>query len=469
MKLLAKLSCVPLSAVLGGLVAGTLALLLTGCQGISTPGERSTRQDLQAVTTAYRPQGQKPPLLELKPEAGLNEFLRYAMLNQPRVEAAYYDYAAAVERITVERSLPDPRLTLELDIQDVVTTLMPGLMTDVPWVKKLRIRADVASAESQARYFAFESAVLQTAYDVKRPYYQLHFLNQRIRINRETLSLVGELEQIARAQTEAGKVTLQDALRAQIEQERLRIEIVNQEDSRNPLLAQFKAALGLHATQPNPPMPAKFESTPLDLTAERLFTTALARNPRLKQMEAEVRMAETGIRLAHLSKLPDFNVGAEMDVKAAPVMWRPTLGVTLPIWRDKIAAEIASAQARRGAAQARLSAEQIQLAVEFADKSFMYREATRNLMLLSDTLLPKARQSLEVARAGYSSGKTDFINLLEAERTLLEFQLAEVDARTRRELALAELSLIILGTPPAQAPILGATAKPGPSTSNPKP
>jgi len=221
MKFPLKLSCLPLPVAWGGLAAA-LALLLTGCQGISTPGERNTRQDFGAVTTAYRPQGQKPPLPELKPEAGLNEFLRYAMLNQPRVEAAYYDYAAAVERITVERSLPDPRLTLELDIQDVVTTLMPGLMTDVPWVKKLRIRADVASAESQARYFAFESAVLQTAYDVKRPYYQLHFLNQRIRIIRETLSLVGELEQIARAQTETGKVTLQDVLRAQIEQERLR-------------------------------------------------------------------------------------------------------------------------------------------------------------------------------------------------------------------------------------------------------
>jgi hypothetical protein len=52
------------------------------------------------------------------------------MLNQPRVEAAYYEYAAAVERITMARSLPDPRLTLELDIQDVVTTVI-GIF-DVP-------------------------------------------------------------------------------------------------------------------------------------------------------------------------------------------------------------------------------------------------------------------------------------------------------------------------------------------------
>ncbi|MBM3838474.1 MAG: TolC family protein [Verrucomicrobia bacterium] len=270
---------------------------------------------------------------------------------------------------------------------------------------------------------------------------------------------MGRLEEIARAQNASGSATLQDVLRAQIEQERLRTEIVNLEDSRDPLLAQFKAALGLGADQPNPPLPSKFECTPLDLTSEQLLATALARNPRLKQMAAEVRAAEAGIRLAHQSRLPDFNIGAEADVKAAPVMWRPTLGVTLPIWRDKIAAEIATAQNRKSAAHARWSAEQIQLAVEFADKSFLYRESTGNLTLLTDVLLPKAQQSLEVALVGYSSGKTAFINLLEAERSPLEFQQAEVDARTRRELALAELSLLIVGLHPPGTPMLGVAAQ----------
>jgi outer membrane protein TolC len=208
------------------------------------------------------------------------------------------------------------------------------------------------------------------------------------------------------------------------------------------------------ADQPDPPMPAWFESTPLDLTSDQVFASALSRNPRLKAMEAEVRMAESGIRLARTSKLPDFSLGVEADAKASPVVVRPTVGVTLPIWRDKIAAEIASAQALKSAAHARLSAEQIQLAVEFADKSFMYREATRNLQLLTESLLPKGRQALEVARSGYGSGKVDFINLLDAERSLLEFQLAEVEARTRRELVLAEVSLLIVGVPPTGAPIL---------------
>jgi outer membrane protein TolC len=406
------------------------------------------------VGEAYRPQNNRPALPTLETNASLSNFLQFAILNQPQVEAAYFDWAASVRRITVERSLPDPRLTFQSDIADTVMSLMPGLMMDFPGPGKLKWAANVATAESEARYFVFENAMLQTAFALKKSYYQIHFLDAKVSVNRETLRLVEQIEKLARTQNEVGKVTLQDVLRAQIEQERITTEITNLEDSRNPLLAQFKAALGMKAEEAAPPVPQKFQSTPLDLTSDQLFATALARNPRLKAMEAEVRRADASIRLAYKARVPDFSVGVEVDAKASPIFVTPQLGVTLPIWRDKIAAQIAEAQAGKRASEARLSAEQIALAVEFAEKSFMFREATRNLELLTARLLPKARQSLEVAQSGYVSSKVDFLNLLDAERTLLGFQLSEVESRVQRELALAELSLLILGTPPAGAPVV---------------
>lgn len=292
-----------------------IGLTWTGCRGIPTRNEQAAREHLAAVRAKYRPADERGRLPVLDAQATLETLLTYAVLNHPSVEAAYFDYVAAVERITLERSLPDPRLTLELDIQDVVMTVMPGLMSDLPWVRKLRLRADVATAESAAKYEAFAQQLLQAAYDVKRPYFQLHFLDSRLAINRKTLALMGELEQIARAQNEIGKVTLQDVLRAQIEQERLRTEISNLEDSRNPLRTQLRGALGLHPQDPDPPIPDNFVTTPIDLTSDQLLATALERNPRLRQMEAEVRLAESGIQLAHQSRLPDYNVGVEADVK----------------------------------------------------------------------------------------------------------------------------------------------------------
>jgi len=432
-----------------------------GCKGIPTLGERHARQDLATVETSYRPQRERPPLPTLRAESGLGEFLQFALLNQPQVEAAYYDWAASVQRITVERSLPDPRLTFSTDIASMVMSLMPGLMMDLPGPGKRGAAANVATAESEAKYFAFESSALRAAFGFKKAYYELYFIDGKIRVNQETLRLVGEVETLARAQNEVGKVTLQDVLRAQIEQERLTSEIANLEDSRNPLLAQFKGALGLKADDAAPPVPRSFESTPLDLTSEKLLATALARNPRLQAMEAEVRRADASLRLAYKARVPDFSLGIDADVKASPIMVRPQVGITLPIWRDKTAAQIAGAQADKQAAEARLSAEEIALAVEFAEKSFLIREASRGLELLTVRLLPKARQSLDVARSGYVSGKIDFLNLLDAERTLLDFALSEIDAHLQRELALADLSLLVLGTPPANAPLLPPNPAPG--------
>jgi outer membrane protein TolC len=184
-----------------------------------------------------------------------------------------------------------------------------------------------------------------------------------------------------------------------------------------------------------------------------LLATAFERNPRLKSMEADVRAAEARIVQAQKSKVPDFSLGVMTDVKASPVMVRPLAEVTLPIWRDKIAAEIAQARASSRAAQARLSNEQIMLAADFAMKTYSYRELTRRLVLLRQQLIPKARQSLQIARSGYLSGQIDFFNLIDSQQKLLAFQLAEVDARTEREMVLAELSLMIAGVPPEGAPL----------------
>jgi cobalt-zinc-cadmium efflux system outer membrane protein len=438
-----------------------LSGLTAGCVGTRSAGEARAYSQREMVEQVYRPGEHRPLLPALNTNAPLRDYLLFAMLNQPQVEAAYYDWAASVRRITVDRSQPDPRLTFRSDIADMMMSLMPGLMMDFPGPGKLKAAANIATAESEGKYFAFEWSVLQTAFALKKAYYQLHFLDAKVGVNRETLRLVEQIEKLARTQNEVGKVTLQDVLRAQIEEERLTTEIANLDDSRHPLLAQFKAALGLKEEEDAPPVPQKFESTPLDLTSDKLFAAALARNPRLKVMEAEVRRADASLRLAFKSRVPDFSLGLEADVKASPVLVTPQIGVTLPIWRDKIAAEIGAAQAGKRAAEARLSAEQITLAVEFAEKSFLFREASRNLELLTERLLPKARQSLEVAQSGYVSGRVDFLNLLDAERTLLAFQLSEVEARVQRELALAELSLLILGTPPANAPVLPTDKIPG--------
>jgi outer membrane protein TolC len=317
----------------------------------------------------------------------------------------------------------------------------------------------VAAAGSQGKYFAFESAVLQTAFDVKSAYYNLYFLDEQLRLHHQTHALLAQLATLSRSQNEVGKGALRDVYRAEIERDQHQTDIANMEDSRGPLLAQFKAALGLTRDQPDPPVPATLESTPLDLNADDLLATAFARNPRLKEMEADVRVAEAAIAQARKSKVPDFSAGLQAEVYEPPFYW-PQASMTLPVWRDKITAQIAAAQAGKRVAAARLTAGQISLTVDFALRTYDYRQSTRNLALLENQIIPKARQSLEIARAGYVAGQVDFFSLFDSARTLLDYQLQEVQERARRENTLASLSLLIVGVPPANAPLLSNNPQP---------
>jgi cobalt-zinc-cadmium efflux system outer membrane protein len=426
---------------------------LTGCVGRQVAVEKAARRQIAEVASQLGAQPGEVNLPTLTADSSQVDALRYAVLKHPRIRAAYYEWARAVERITVERSLPDPVFVFEADVSDMISSLMPGLMLELPGSRKRALAARAASAESEVKYHELEAQVQQVAYGFKNAYYQLYFLESKLRVNAESLELLKDLEAIARRQNEVGKATLQDVLRTQIEQDQMATEIANLGDARQALLAQYKAALGLQRHDPEPAIPSRFETTAMEVNPDQIWQTALTRNPTLRTMAAEVRVAEASLAMAKRSRYPDFSVGLEADIKASPVMARPSLGVTLPIWRDKIAAEIASAQSAKQAGEARLAAEQIMVAVELAEKTFMFREATRNQALIQHDLLPKAQQSLEVARAAYITGRTGFLDVIEASRSLLDFELQSIEAQTQRELSLAELALLVAGIPPENTPL----------------
>lgn len=437
----------------GGVAVLGSMLSLTGCVGRPVAVEKTARRQIAEVASQLGAQPGEIKLAPLTAESSHADALRHAVLKHPRVWAAYHEWARTVERITVERSLPDPVFVFEADVSDMISTLMPGLMLELPGSRKRALAAQAASAESEVKYHELEAQVQQVAFGFKKAYYQLHYLDAKLRVNAESLELLKDLEAIARRQNEVGKATLQDVLRAQIEQDQMAAEIANLGDARQSLLAQYKAALGLQRGDPEPAIPSRFETTSLEVDPDQLWQMALTRNPALRTMAAEVRAAEASLAMATRSRYPDFTVGLEADIKASPVMARPSLGVTLPIWRDKIAAEIASAQSAKLAGEARLAAEQIMVAVELAEQTFMFREATRNQSLIERDLLPKARQSLEVARSAYVTGRTGFLDVVEASRSLLDFELRGIEAQTQRELALAELALLVAGVPPENSPI----------------
>ena len=69
--------------------------------------------------------------------------------------------------------------------------------------------------------------------------------------------------------------------------------------------------------------------------------------------------------------------------------------------------------------------------------------AKRTAALYENTLIPQAQQALAAASTAYQAEKIDFLNLLDAERMLLNFRLAKQQALLDHEQHMAQLEQVI--------------------------
>ena len=232
-----------------------LGLLLNGCKGVQQPGERQAR----GQSGLRRPpvSGPKASARHCPRSRRTGRWASSSPLPcsiNREIEAAYFDWAGSVENITVERSLPDPKLTFQAVHSR--RPHLPDARLDAGFSRpgQTQGRRQRGRRRERAKYFAFEASVLRTAFAVKQAYYQLWFLDEKIRINRQTLDLLADLEKSARAQNRSRpRSPCRMSIARKSSRTRLTTEIANLEDSRLPLTAQFKGALGLTRDQPDPP------------------------------------------------------------------------------------------------------------------------------------------------------------------------------------------------------------------------
>ena len=432
-----------------------VALLFTGCVSPS-PAEKSAREQVGRIGSQLPSAARKPALPSLRADSSLTDFARYAVLNHPAVLSAYHDWRATVEAIAPTRALPDPQLTFEADISDMLMTFMPGLMFDFMTPGKRAAMGREATAASQVAYRAYVSTVLRTAAEVRKGWIDLAYLDEGVRLDTASLAAIDQAEAIAQSDyaTGRGMGTLENQVRLANEAARLRSVLASREDRRTAARRNFKSTLGLLPSDPDPIWPQS-TLTPTALPNEdELWRRTQQSNPELARMRAMVEMTLAGVAVAREAGTPDFTLGLMADFKADPLMFRPTASLALPIWRGKIAATIASAEARRDAAAARVTAEQLNLAAELAQMLYMVREADRMIAYIDETALPNFERTIASVEAGYQSGMTGLAMIPETRLMAIGMQLERAAALRDRENAVTGLLLMIADTAPAGSPLL---------------
>ena len=401
-------------------------------------------------------------------EAGIRSFLADPVFgphyqeiheNNPELQHLRARWRSEVARAEISDALPDPHLSAGLYLQEVETRVGPqryrlGISQTLPWKGKLPLKQDLAEAGAASLYEQYLDKQQALFAAFKQNLAQLGYLEQSLRITKEHVALLQELE----AQMEARYVTDQagfsDWVRIHVEVDRLRDRVTTLREMKRPVEAELNRLLGRPIERPYTIDFKSLPDLPTSLSADRdALVEAMSRhNHAIQSSRRKIAAAEKGRELARKDFYPDFTVGLDFietgsarmtgveDSGKDPVVLK--FGMSLPIFKRKYRAlETAASEAYVSAVKERVSISD-KLAGRIDRLLYEYEDAVRKVTLYEQRLIPDTRDALDVLIRSYEAGSTGFLDLIDTERTLLTLQLAMAESRTEGYKALAGLEQV---------------------------
>jgi len=194
-------------------------------------------------------------------------------------------------------------------------------------------------------------------------------------------------------------------------------------------------------------IPREPSATMPSQSLEDLERLALSSRPELKAAELAIEKSQHAQAYAERQYYPDFEVGVQrfQNFQAVDGFGAiATVNIPFSFWtKRKYDAGVREAKASAAAARAEhhnwQNVTRFQI-TEFAAKMQAQQQVAD---LYRTTILPQAEQHFEAARAAYRTGRTGFLDVLEAERAVLEFRLAYYRALVEREIQAATLEQVV--------------------------
>jgi len=393
----------------------------------------------------------------LEEGATLADYLAYAALNNPGLEAAFNRWKASLEHAAQVRYLPDPRFSYRYFINEVETRVGPQrqgvkLAQKFPWFGVLRLRSNAAMEAANAAHAQYEARKLKLFHRVKDAYYEYYYVSRAAVLVREHLTLMERFEEALRNRYKTGLATNAQLIRTQVELGKLHDQLRSLEDLRSPAAARLNAELDrpsdAHIPEPVTPLLEQ-----IDCTEEELLSLLEETSPELTELEHNAASAKHAMDLARKQRLPDVTLGLMyIDTDEAAMGPVPDSGkdpvaamlsLNLPIWAGKYRAAEREARARHLTAVSMKQERGNTLRAEIAMTLFKLRDAERKIDLYGQTLMPKAIQSMTATEAAFRSGTATFLDVVDAQRILLEFHLSHERALVDFGQSLAKLEMLI--------------------------
>ena len=376
----------------------------------------------------------------------------------PAVAAAAARARATRQVAPQVKALPDPMLGGAAFVAPPETRVGPQrwsatLSQRIPWFGKRALREEAVLKQAAAQDALVEAQRLDLVTETRRLYYEIAFLDAYgdvVQADREALI---HYEELARTRYASGVGLQQAAVKMQAEITKDDNRLLDIRNRRATLVAALNALRDRPQDSQIPKLPLpRFGSTLLD--PETIRARALAVRPELAAADLEIAQAETMVDLARMEYMPDLTLGATytqvgprtdlVGVMAPPPdngsdVFGVSLSLNLPIKRGKLAAGVEEAAQRQVSARERKRAVVTSIDRSLGELLERTRATWDQLRLLEDVLGIQADQSLRAAESGYSAGSLNSLELLDAERVLLEVRTATERARADYAVAIARL------------------------------
>ena len=378
----------------------------------------------------------------------LDEALQLAENNAPSLTAQDAKIQAASSAAIPAGELPDPKLLLGVQNypiggpdrwsidQDFMTMRMVGVSQEMPNSAKRKARIEVADAAIDRAAAERRVERLKVRQATALAWINSYSVERKDALFQDFYKENRLLADTVRAQIAGGRAQPADAVTPK--QEAAQLE--EQQDDLIRQRAQARAALKRWiGPAANDKPVGSLPEWPVEASD---YSHKLQHHPELAAFAPMTREAQAKVREAEAEKQSDWswevdyqNRGRQFgDMVSVQFSW------DLPLFPDsrqnpKIAAKHAELNQLEAEREALSRKHTQQLEDELADYERLNRAVRRTL----DSLLPLAKEKVELSMASYRAGKGDLNSVVAARRELIEARLKQIDVEEQRALTSARL------------------------------
>ena len=437
-------------------IAPALLIFLIGCGGHQVDVAWREARPLGKDLTTYQPPIQPPtaeePAQLEEPTGGitLRQALALVLMHNPDLKAFSWDVRVGEAKTLQAGVRPNPELEAEIEefggsgdfsgFGAIETAVQLSYLIELGG--KRGKRRKVAALETELAGWDYETARLDVLTQMTQTFIDVLAAQEAVALNEELVRLAEQVFNTVKAQVEAGKVSPVEQTRTQVELANSRIAL---EQAKRGLQAARQAlAFTWGSTSPAfESVEGQFDTVKPIPTAEQLVNR-ISQNPDIARWTVEMAQRRAAIKLEKSGRIPDLSIGGGMKHlnEIGDVAFIFGLSFPLPLF-DRNQGAIREAEYNLAKVFEERKSAEVTVRTAFATAYGVLSAATTTVTALKDEVLPGAQSAFDAVTFGYRIGKFDFLEMLDAQRTLFEVRGSYIDALAEYHKAVADVERLI--------------------------